>query len=93
MKQIIFKQEDVININSITNNSIIAIEWPNDPNKTWVAETDEGDYQGLHIGCDNTSKWKRNSVKEYCESANKQQKSVKIYSFDSRQDLMEWLKK
>ena len=90
MKKVIIHPEQLqtVSIDSITNNSIVGIDW--NSHKTWVIET-KGQYCSLRIG-DKTlaHKWEKPSIKDYCSEAIKIK--AEVFVFDTEAELVKWLK-
>ena len=93
MKKVIIhpEQTQTILIDSITNDSIVGIEWYNKA-KSWIVETDLKEFKGIKIGSNSVlDKWHRNSKKEYCVNA-MTQRNTNVFVFDTADELVKWLK-
>jgi len=92
MKKVLFNTPIGVSIDTINNKSNVGIIFNTSPSfKIWLVEDDKGDYFGFSIGDETTSsKWYKNSKKEYCIHANAQ--DVEIFVFDTEKELIEWLK-
>jgi len=92
MKKVLFNTPTGVSIESINDDSIIGLIFPSSPKeKTWIVENKEGNYFGFGIGDTSiSSKWIKNSIKEYCITANQQ--NAEIFVFDTEKELIEWLK-
>jgi hypothetical protein len=89
MKKVTFDTVNTVNIQEITNSSIVGIIFPTSPDKHWVMEINSK-YVGMNIGrTDLSGLWTRPSVQAYCLSAKEQ--GAKIFVFDSEEELTKWL--
>lgn len=87
MKKIVQAQARTIDINSITNRSIIGIDWQ-EQGKTFLIATSEG-YKPLDIFLSVAHSWCKGSVQKAVEDTLRL--GGNAYLFDTKEELFEWL--
>ena len=90
MKQVQFKaSQEFVNYEEITDNSHVGVLW-GAGNKTVVVKGYDEQFRGLGNETSSlTSAWGAESKQEYAKKANDQPK-VKVFTFESRKELLTW---